>query len=128
MNAYVCTAFRRRLVGNECRCNGTRVALQSAAEWKFRTHEQNSIPIPSSAFFIDAVDDFEVAEVLVAIIALDGTLLEQGAAVLEPAASRWVYTITTSLPLAQAVIVHASAVDRPGNIVIKSVHHAVIAA
>ena len=59
------------------------------------------------------------------ITGLDGALIENGAAVFDPVAGRWIYTTTAILPLSQTVIVYVTAVDRPGNVVIKSVHHAV---
>ena len=80
---------------------------------------------PAELIAVEAVDDFGVAEVLVSITGLGGEFLENGAAVFDPVAARWIYTTTAILPLSQTVIVHVTAVDRPGNVVFKSVHHAI---
>jgi hypothetical protein len=64
---------------------------------------------------IRASDDIEVAGVTVAISAQGGAVLEEGAAVWNPATAKWTYTATTNLAQGQAVSIVVSAADRPGH-------------
>jgi hypothetical protein len=68
------------------------------------------------AIVVMASDDFDVAEVQVALATGDGTPIEAGAAVELPANSgRWVYTTTTTTATGTAVRIAVTAVDRPGS-------------
>lgn len=63
-----------------------------------------------------ASDDFDVAEVQVALTTGDGTSIEAGAAVETPVNSgRWVYTTTVATVTGTAVRIAVTAVDRPGS-------------
>ena len=79
---------------------------------------------PGDLIQIHAVDDFGVARVIVSITGLDSAPLEQGFAVLDRVSGRWQYT--TTLLISQAVIIHVTALDRPGNSASKSVHHVLL--
>jgi hypothetical protein len=78
----------------------------------------------SDSILIDAVDDFEVVRVRVTIAALDGTVLEEDEAHFDPSVSQWRYLALEEIAPGQTVVVHITALDRPGNVGIKSVHHA----
>ena len=80
------------------------------------------------AIRVEAVDDFEVIGVLLAIADSSGALLEQGAAVLDRISSRWVYLTQAAVPGGQTVAVHVTAVDRAANSVTRSLDHALPAA
>jgi hypothetical protein len=73
-----------------------------------------------------AIDDFEVATVCLTLTELNETLIEHGAAVLEPSSSKWLYQAQVSVSSGQTLILHVTAVDRAGNSVTKTVHHALI--
>jgi hypothetical protein len=73
-----------------------------------------------------AVDDFEVATVCLTLTELNGTLIEHGAAVLEPNSSKWLCKAQASVPSGQTLILHVTAVDRAGNSVTKTVYHVLI--
>lgn len=76
---------------------------------------------------VEAVDNFEVAAVLLTIVGADGVLIEHGPALIQRAPAPWLYTTQATVPISQTVMIHVTAVDRPGNSVIKAVHYPVIA-
>jgi hypothetical protein len=76
---------------------------------------------------VQAVDDFEVLRVLVTITGLEGTLLEHGDATLDRQSSKWEYVTQVAVPPGQTLAVHVAVSDRPGNTVLKAVHHALVA-
>src|SRR5205085_1417154 len=64
---------------------------------------------------VQAKDDTKVTGVKVGIFAGDGTLIEEGAALLDDASEQWFYTATqVNATLAGSKIV-ATAMDLPGN-------------
>ena len=67
---------------------------------------------------IRASDDFEVADVKVAIRDTGGTALEQGTA--SPLNGTWRYTSKSALPAGQPVVIEVTASDRPGNKTVKT--------
>src|ERR1019366_3669425 len=77
---------------------------------------------------IEAVDDFGLTSVMLTIAELDGSLVEYGAAVLEPSSSKWLYQAQVTVRFGQTLILHVTAVDHPANSVTKTVHHALIPA
>ena len=76
---------------------------------------------------MQAVDDFEVTAVLLAISDAQGALLENGTAALNTICSRWVYLTQTAVPGPQTVAIHVTAIDRAGNAVTRTFDHALIA-
>ena len=76
---------------------------------------------------VEAVDDFGVNRVGADISKLDGTLLEQGAAVMDDATGKWVYLTQTAVSPGQTVVIRVTASDRPGNVVTKTLYHALVA-
>jgi hypothetical protein len=77
---------------------------------------------------VEAIDDFGLTAVMLTIAELDGSLLEHGAAILEPSSSRWVYQAQVTVRSGQTLILHVTAADHAGNSVTKAVHHALIPA
>jgi len=75
---------------------------------------------------IEAIDEVAVSSVSVTVAHLDGVLIETGAALSDESGTRWTYLSQVSGPASETVIVHATAVDRPGNAVTKTVHHALV--
>jgi hypothetical protein len=73
---------------------------------------------------VEAVDDFAVVAVGIAITALDGTVIERGEAKTSGTGAEWIYTIQATMPAGQTVVVEVTATDRPGNAVIRSFDHA----
>lgn len=71
---------------------------------------------------VRAADDFEVKEVHVSIQELDGTVIEEGAAVLE--GGQWVYESTTDVASGETVVVEATAKDHPGHTASRKADHA----
>jgi hypothetical protein len=71
---------------------------------------------PGSFILIRAVDDFQVAEVTIAIYNPDGSLVEQGNAVAEAGGSLWKYTATAvnSDLTGDKIVIRVS--DIPGNL------------
>jgi hypothetical protein len=77
---------------------------------------------------VEAVDDFGLTSVMLTISELDGSLVEHGAAILEPSSSKWLYQAQVSVPSGQTLILHVTAADHAANSVTKTVHHALIPA
>jgi hypothetical protein len=77
---------------------------------------------------VEAIDDFGLTTVMLTIAELDGSLVEHGAAILEPSSSKWVYQAQVSVLSGRTLIVHVTAADHAGNSVTKTVHHALIPA
>lgn len=77
---------------------------------------------------IVAVDDFAVASVSMALLRLDGVLLEQGQASRGAAAGEWLYLTQTQVPAGQTIVVQATAKDHPGHEANRSEHWALPAA
>ena len=75
---------------------------------------------------VQAVDNFELLDVTLVLTQMDGTLIEVGTAVLGERSSLWTYVTQAAVPGGQAVVLHATAVDRPGNAVTKTLHHALM--
>jgi hypothetical protein len=66
---------------------------------------------------VTAADDFDVAEVQVALTDDGGAELESGAAAETPADSgRWVYTATMDVAAGTTVRIAVTALDRPGGV------------
>jgi hypothetical protein len=80
---------------------------------------------PGEPIGVVAVDDFGVVSVYVTLTEVSGALIEHGSAVLEQ--SRWVYLTQAAVVPATAVIIHVTALDRPGNAANKTLQHALIA-
>ena len=76
---------------------------------------------------IQAVDQFEVRAVSIAITEMDGSLLEQGTAVLPEGESTWLYATQTAVPPGQTVLVHVTATDWAGNAASKTLYQALVA-
>jgi len=64
---------------------------------------------------VQVTDDTKVKTVSISIIAADGTLIEEGAALQEPGTDQWLYTATVTNPLLTGSKVKAVATDLPGN-------------
>ena len=77
----------------------------------------------SGTIRIGAEDDFEVLKVSVRILGLDGTLLEEGDATLDASGGAWTYPTKATIPAGTAVVVEATAVDRPVHTDTKKVDH-----
>ena len=71
---------------------------------------------PGSYIQVRAVDDFNVAEVTVAIQAADGTEVESGAALLQPGTTWWRYTATTVNESLEGDKIVVRVSDTPGNL------------
>ncbi|RPD41472.1 hypothetical protein [Chitinophaga barathri] len=81
---------------------------------KINTSEYNGTP--GSKISIHAKDDFRVAEVKVGIYTADGTLLEEGNAILNPINRLlWTYTATVANASPAGSVIRAMATDLPGN-------------
>jgi hypothetical protein len=71
---------------------------------------------PGSAIVVNAKDDFRVAEVKLSILHADGSLLEEGNAILNPIdRNKWTYTATQNNASPPGCTVSATALDLPGN-------------
>jgi hypothetical protein len=69
-----------------------------------------------SSIIVSAVDDFRVAEVKVRISAPDGTIVEEGNALLHPIdRNKWTYVATALVAAIAGVTITAVAKDIPGN-------------
>ena len=64
---------------------------------------------------IVAVDDFNVAQVSVAILDPTGQTLASGPAQPLPDGENWLYTLANALPPANGLLLRVSATDLPGN-------------
>ena len=64
---------------------------------------------------VSAFDDFRVKEVRVAILAADGTVLEEGTCVPDEFGMLWLYKATTDVLTLDGVTAHAIATDHPGH-------------
>jgi hypothetical protein len=78
---------------------------------------------PNGIARVKAEDDFEVVQVHLRILELDGTVIEEGDAAMDPEAETWVYSVKTAQPPGKAVVFEVTARDRPGNKVVKKVDH-----
>ena len=68
---------------------------------------------PGSTIVVHAKDDFRVVGVKVSIFNLEGVLLEEGSALLDPVKrEQWVYTVTQANT---GAVIRAKATDLPGN-------------
>ena len=65
---------------------------------------------------VRATDDFKVTQVVVTIANADGSLVEEGDAVLQPNGLDWVYTATADNPSLEGDRIVVQAIDRPGNV------------
>jgi hypothetical protein len=72
---------------------------------------------------VQAEDDFEVSGVLVRILELDGTEIEQGAAALGSEGGKWKYAVHTPLTAGKAVVIEIRVSDWPGHTAIKRIDH-----
>jgi hypothetical protein len=79
---------------------------------------------PGEVLRIQAVDDFGVVAVEVILADLTGTVIEQGAAVLDEASGLWLYPARIAVGSGQTIVAHVNAADRAGNVVTKSLDHA----
>jgi hypothetical protein len=71
---------------------------------------------PASTIVVSARDDFRVVEVTVSIRKADGTLVEEGNAMLNPIdRNKWTYAAMQSNPSLPGSIITATALDLPGN-------------
>ena len=77
---------------------------------------------PGEPIVIDATDDFEVKAVTVVVQQLNGTALEEGAAVAKD--GQWVYNAQTEVAAGQTVVVQVTAADNPGHKTTRSFDHA----
>ena len=64
---------------------------------------------------VQALDDFRVTGVQVAIYTMDNELVEQGAAVLDANGLNWIYTATEDHIALEGSTIKATAKDLPGN-------------
>jgi len=71
---------------------------------------------------IEAFDSFLVQAVFVAIAQADGTVLEEGQAVLDERTARWCYSVQENARRPQTLTVTATASDPAGNQVVQTVH------
>ena len=71
---------------------------------------------PNSYIQVRAVDDFNVAEVTVAVQAADGTEVESGAALLQPGTTWWRYTATVVNESLEGDKIVVRVSDTPGNL------------
>ncbi len=78
---------------------------------------------PSGIIRAQAEDDFEVHNFRLRLLELDGTLIEEGEAVLDSVTGDWVYHSQASVPAGQAIIVELRAADRPGHQAVKRFDH-----
>lgn len=65
---------------------------------------------------VRATDDFKVTQVVVTIANADGSLVEEGEAVLQPNGLDWVYAATVDNPSLEGDRILVQAIDRPGNV------------
>ena len=65
---------------------------------------------------IRATDDFQVTRVQLTVLAPDGTLVEEGDAVLQANGVDWIYAATIRFAPIKGCRIKASAMDRPGNV------------
>ena len=65
---------------------------------------------------VRATDDFKVTQVKVTIINADGSLVEEGDAVLQPNDLDWVYTATAENSSLDGDRILVQAMDQPGNV------------
>jgi hypothetical protein len=70
---------------------------------------------PGNIIKIDAQDDFQVIAVKLSIHAADGTLIEEGEAVLPPLQMDWEYTVTMVNNALAGSKITATAIDLPKN-------------
>lgn len=78
---------------------------------------------PGGVIRIQAVDDFEVRNVTVRLLALDEILIEEGEATLDRNSGYWLYAVKTAVPPSTAIRVEVTGKDRPGNTDVKRVDH-----
>ncbi len=71
--------------------------------------------LPGSKITIKATDDFEVKSVQVHIAHSDGTLIEEGSAVVQDDDLHWIYTATASNASLAGTKVTVTATDNPNN-------------
>jgi hypothetical protein len=64
---------------------------------------------------VKAWDDFQVVAVSIVMKDADGKVLEQGPAQLDNDLNEWQYVAKTNMAAGKAVLVEATALDRPGN-------------
>ena len=71
---------------------------------------------PGSTIEITAKDDFRVAEVTISIVTAEGTMVEEGNAVLNPInRNKWTYTARQNNASPPGTVIKATARDLPGN-------------
>jgi hypothetical protein len=71
---------------------------------------------PGSTIVVSARDDFRVAKVKVSIHTVDGALIEEGNAILNPIdRNKWSYTAAQTNASPPGSIISAAALDLPGN-------------
>ena len=123
--------FATRMVGNDA----TRVEYENGIKGRkytarlvamsdfFNAPEIESIDASAyqgaigDRIIVDAIDDFKVMGVSLVITGPDGTMLEQGAAQLDPDdPDRWIYTATAANAIVAGTKIAAQAVDKPGNV------------
>jgi hypothetical protein len=78
---------------------------------------------PGGTIRVKAQDDLKVIAVTVRILDLTGTVIEQGAAAWELSSCGWVYTTTVAVDPGKAVVIEATATDRPQHSAVKKVDH-----
>ncbi|HEX3009712.1 MAG TPA: hypothetical protein VHO90_19055 [Bacteroidales bacterium] len=69
-----------------------------------------------SSITVNAVDDFKVAEVQIAIYNADGSLVESGLAVQQANKADWLFTATTANSSLEGDKVVVRVTDKPGNL------------
>lgn len=74
--------------------------------------------VVGSKIHVVAVDDFKVAYVRVIIMGINGNVIEQGEAVVQPSGVDWTYTATVANPNPEGKVI-VSISDLPGNVVTK---------
>jgi len=77
---------------------------------------------------VEAVDNFAVDSVRLSLSLLAGALVEEGLAVLDVRAARWIYVTQATLAPGTVVVLQVTALDRPGNAATKTLQHVLTAA
>jgi hypothetical protein len=80
---------------------------------------------PGQVIRIQATDEFQVRAVGVAVAQLDGTLLEQGAALPAEDGAEWRYTAQAAALPGQVLTVQITASDLAGNVTTRKVYHVI---
>jgi hypothetical protein len=75
---------------------------------------------------IQAIDNFEVANVTLRFTDINGVLIEQGTAVRDEQPGLWTFVTQAAVAAGGAVVIHVTALDRAGNSATKTLQHALL--